>query len=403
MDSSLTSKKRYDLLDGLRGVAALMVIVYHCYECFPADTWIIGHGYLAVDFFFILSGFVVGYAYDDRWRGASKGQGMSIGGFFKRRLIRLHPMVVFGVVAGLVTFLIGGGINWSGEKVAVSAIMTAVLLHLFMMPELPGASSDVRGNAEMFPLNGPHWSLFFEYIGNIIYALVLRRLPTRILAAVTSVLAAGFAVFAVCDVVGYGNIGVGWTLDGFNFWGGLLRMLVPFSMGLLLCRLMHGDARQRRDPGFKPVLKPLKVRGAFWVCALLIVFFLAMPSLGGGKSWINCLYEVACVLFVFPVVVWIGASGTTTGRTSTSICKFLGEISYPLYAVHYPTMYLFYAYIGFPQTWRTPAECWPWMAALVAGNIVLAFAALKLYDEPVRRRLSKTALRPQLSSVDADS
>ena len=389
MTSTLAPKKRYDLLDGLRGVAALMVIVYHCYECFPADTWIIGHGYLAVDFFFILSGFVVGYAYDDRWRTATSDKGMTLGSFFKRRLIRLHPMVVFGVLLGLITFLIGGRINWSGEKVATSAIMIAVLLHMFMIPEVPGAASDVRGNSEMFPLNGPHWSLFFEYIGNIIYALILRKLPTRILAVVTSVLAACFAAFAISDVVGYGNIGVGWTLEGWNFWGGLLRMLVPFSMGLLLCRLMHGDAGQRQDPSYKPILKHAKLRGAFWISALLIVFFLAMPSLGGDKTWINCLYEVACVLFIFPVIVWIGASGSTTDRTSTGICKFLGELSYPLYAVHYPTMYLFYAYIGFPQTWRTPGECWPWMVALVVGNIILAYAALKLYDEPVRRALSK--------------
>lgn len=383
-------KKRFELLDGLRGVAALMVIIYHCYECFPADSWIIGHGYLAVDFFFILSGFVIGYAYDDRWSAESAAGRMTVGGFFKRRLVRLHPMVVFGVVLGLVTFLIGGGINWAGEKAAASAIMIAVLLHLFMIPELPGAASDVRGNAEMFPLNGPHWSLFFEYIGNILYALILRKLPTKALAAATSVLALCFAVFALSDVVGYGNIGVGWTLEGWNFWGGLLRMLLPFSMGLLLCRLMLGDAAQRQDAAYKPTIKPAKIRGAFWICSLLIVFFLAMPSLGGEKTWINCLYELCCVIFIFPVIVWLGASGSTNHKASTRVCKFLGEISYPLYAVHYPTMYLFYAYIGFPDTWRTPAECWPLMLAIVAGNIVLAWAALKFYDQPLRRWLAKS-------------
>ena len=388
MNMDFACKKRYDLLDGLRGVAALMVIVYHCFECFPADTWIIGHGYLAVDFFFMLSGFVIGYAYDDRWCRTASENGLSPGGFFKRRLIRLHPMVVLGVVLGLITFLIGGGTSWSGGKAVPSAIMIAVLLHLFMIPVRPGAASDVRGNAEMFPLNGPHWSLFFEYIGNILYALILHKLPTRILVVVTSVFAAGFAAFSLCDVVGCGNIGVGWTLGGWNFMGGLFRMLVPFSMGLLLCRLMHGEPEKRQDIGYKPVLKPARLHGAFWVSAVLVIVFLAMPALGREHTWINCLYEVACVLFVFPVIVWLGASGKTTDKISTGICKFLGEISYPLYAVHYPTMYLFYAYIGFPQIRRTPEECWPWMVALVIGNIALAFAALKLYDEPVRRRLS---------------
>ena len=83
------TKPHYELLDGLRGVAALVVIWYHVFEGFaasPVDQRF-NHGYLAVDFFFILSGFVVGYAYDDRW----KRRTLSFGGFIKRRLIRLHP------------------------------------------------------------------------------------------------------------------------------------------------------------------------------------------------------------------------------------------------------------------------------------------------------------------------
>ena len=364
------SKQHYYLLDGLRGVAALMVIVYHLFECFPADTWIIGHGYLAVDFFFILSGFVVGYAYDDRWsKSLPKHKRLNVWRFFKRRLIRLHPMVVMGVALGVLAFCLQGGTRWDGTHVAISAVMMAVLLHLFFIPEMPGASSDIRGNGEMFPLNGPHWSLFFEYIGNILYALLLRRLTTKWLTAWVVVMGVAFAAFGVSDIVGYGNIGVGWTLDGMNFWGGLLRMTFPFSCGLLMSR----------------VFKPMKIRGAFWICTFVIVAFLSIPNLGS----FNCLYEVACVIVVFPLVVYMAASGTTSDSTSTSLCRFLGDISYPLYAVHYPSMYLFYHYIGYPNTWRTPAETWPWMLALIAGNIMLAYATLHLYDSPLRTRLSK--------------
>ncbi|MBQ5784436.1 MAG: acyltransferase, partial [Bacteroidales bacterium] len=102
-----------------------------------------------------------------------------------------------------------------------------------------------------------------------------------------------------------------------------------------------------------------------------------------------CIWEVCCIAFIFPLIVYLGASGNTTDKFSSGICKFLGDISYPLYIVHYPSMYLFYAYIGFPNTFRTPSETWIWQIVLFAGNIILAYAALKLYDEPVRKWLSK--------------
>ncbi|MCF0164972.1 MAG: acyltransferase, partial [Bacteroidales bacterium] len=230
---STNIKQRYELLDGLRGVAALMVIIYHVFECFPMETWIIGHGYLAVDFFFILSGFVIGYAYDDRW---GKG-GMTFGQFAKRRLIRLHPMVVFGVVIGLVCFLIQGAEGWDGTKATTSAIMISTLLALFLIPNAPGGIGEVRGNGEMFPLNGPHWSLFFEYIGNILYGLLIRRFSTKTLAIWTGILGVFFVRFFLSDPAGYGNIGYGWTLADNGFIAGLLRMLFSYSIGLLLCRV----------------------------------------------------------------------------------------------------------------------------------------------------------------------
>ena len=95
------SKSHYEILDGLRGVAAVMVVIFHLLETFTGGNHLIqimNHGYLAVDFFFVLSGFVIGYAYDDRW-----GK-MTLGGFFKRRLIRLHPMIIMGMIIGAIGF-----------------------------------------------------------------------------------------------------------------------------------------------------------------------------------------------------------------------------------------------------------------------------------------------------------
>ena len=162
------TKPHYELLDGLRGVAALLVVFYHIFEGFSfagGGTLIttINHGYLAVDFFFILSGFVIGYAYDDRW-----GKTLTMKDFFKRRLIRLHPMIVMGAVIGVIAFFVQGGVKWDGTHVATSMVMLTLLLSLFFIPAYPGAGYDIRGNGEMFPLNGPSWSLFFEYIGNLL-------------------------------------------------------------------------------------------------------------------------------------------------------------------------------------------------------------------------------------------
>lgn len=362
------TKPHYRILDGLRGVAALMVIWYHVFEAFATSPYDQGfnHGYLAVDFFFILSGFVIGYAYDDRWGKMKKKD------FFKRRLIRLQPMIIMGAVLGAVTFFIQGGVMWNGTRVAVSMIMIALLLQLFLMPAIPGSGAEVRGNGEMFPLNGPSWSLFFEYIGNILYALILRRLSTRALTILVVIAGAGLAVFAVGNFSGFGHLGVGWTMADYNLIGGFLRLLFSFSAGLLMSR----------------VFRPVRIRGVFWICSLAVIVLLSMPYIGNGDSpWMNGLYDAVCVILIFPVLVYLGASGMTTDKITTGMCKWLGDISYPLYIVHYPFMYLFYAYVW--KNGLTFVQTWPLTLVVFFGNILLAYLCLKLYDEPVRRFLTK--------------
>ena len=370
------TKPHYEILDGLRGVAALLVVFYHIFEGLSfaeGGTLIttINHGYLAVDFFFILSGFVIGYAYDDRL-----GRTMTLGNFFKRRLIRLHPMIIMGAVLGVIFYCLQGCVKWDGTHVATSMIMLALLCALFFIPATPGAGYDIRGNGEMFPLNGPSWSLFFEYIGNILYAVFIHRLSNKALTVLVFLLGIGLAWFALFDVAGYGMIGVGWTLDGVNFLGGSLRMLFPFSLGMLLSR------------NFKPV----KVRGAFWICSIVLLALFCVPYIEGNSPicW-NGLFEAICILFIFPVLVWIGASGKTTDKHSTQICKFSGDISFPLYAVHYPVMYLFYAWL-IDNKYYTFGEVWPVALIVYIGSILLAYLCLKCYDEPVRKWLIRKFL-----------
>ncbi|MBQ5643548.1 MAG: acyltransferase [Bacteroidaceae bacterium] len=379
------TKPHYEILDGLRGAAALMVVWYHVFEgfAFAQGTGIetFNHGHLGVDFFFMLSGFVISYAYDDRWQ-APAGKRLTLGNFFKRRLIRLHPMIIIGALIGMTTFLIQGGVRWDGTETPILWVMVALLMSMLLLPAYPGAGYDVRGNGEMYSLNGPSWSLFFEYLGNIMYALFIRRLPNKALACLVAISGVLWAWFAIGNVSGYDMLGVGWTLEGNNFLGGLLRMTFPFTLGMLIAR------------NFKPV----RVPGIFWISIAVLFALFSVPyipadlcSCAEGIS-LNSTYELACIVLVFPLIVWLAASGNMTGQVSHKVCKFLGDLSYPLYIVHYPVMYLFYSWL-IKNKFYTLAETWQVVILVFAINITLAYACLKLWDEPVRRWLTKRFIK----------
>lgn len=363
------SRPRYELLDGLRGIAAFVVIWYHFGEGFatsPVDQ-MINHGYLAVDFFFVLSGFVLGYAYDNRWKSGN----MTAGRFMLRRVIRLHPMVILSVILGAVAYLIQGSVQWDGTPVPLTTLLLALLLGLFLIPVIPGIDADVRGNGEMFPLNGPSWSLFFEYIGSILYALILHRLSKRSLFGVVALSAVGLAVMALGNTSEAYHIGFGWSAAGWGFLGGFFRLSFSFSAGLLISRCF----------------RQIRIRGAFWICALILCTVMACPYVGGAEPNINnALYDLFCTFFIFPAVVYIGACGNTTDRFSTSTCNFLGQLSYPIYIIHYPVMYLFYAWV-----WKNSLafdQVWPVCVCLFFGIVFMAWCAMKFYDTPVRNYLT---------------
>ena len=362
------TKPHYNILDGLRGVAAITVVCFHLFEAYATShlDQQLNHGYLAVDFFFILSGFVVGYAYDDRWKT------MKIKDFLKRRFIRLQPMVVMGAIIGAIMFYFQGCSVWDVSKVSIGMLLLATLLNICLIPATPGF--EIRGVGEMYPLNGPSWSLFFEYIGNILYALFIRKLSIRNLAIFVLLAGLGLASFSIFGP--YGDICVGFSLTDDNMVGGSLRILFSFPAGLLLSR----------------IFKPVHIKGAFWICSLSVVVLLVIPRVGDGESlWMNGLYDTVCFAFLCPLLVYLGASGKTTDKHTTRVCKFLGDISYPLYMVHYPFIYLYYAWVKNESL--TFVQSLPGALALVIGNILLAYLCLKLYDEPVRKYLAKHFLR----------
>lgn len=367
----LASKPHYEILDGLRGVAAIMVIIFHLFETHSLGNHliqIINHGYLAVDFFFMLSGFVIGYAYDDRW------DKMTLGTFFKRRIIRLHPMVIMGSIVGASLFYFQQSSCFPQiEHTSVGALLLIMLLGCTLLP-LP-LKWDVRGWTEMHPLNGPAWSLYYEYIANILYALFIRRF-NKIALTVLVVIAACFTVYRSLTAP-MGDMVGGWALNWEQQYVGFVRLMYPFFGGLLLSRL-----------GWLIRIK----KRAFWYCVLIIIVILSIPRLGGEEHyWMNGLYESFCIIFIFPIIVSMGAGGKVTGKYSSRICKFLGDISYPIYITHYPLIYIYTAWVC--NNNATITEGIPYMILVLVGAIALAYASLKLYDEPVRRRLTECFLK----------
>ena len=369
--SYLNTKPHYQILNGLRGVAALMVIWYHIFEGFatsPIDQKF-NHGYLAVDFFFILSGFVIGYAYDDRWDKMTNME------FVKRRLIRLHPMILIGAVFGLITFLVQGSVKWDGTHVEFSHALLAFVMTLFLIPSMPKSMGEVRGNGEIFPLDGPLWSLFFEYIANIFYFIFLRKFTNKMLGTFVVMMGVFLASFSIFNYSGYGHLGVGWTFADNNFFGGLLRVLFSYSAGLYISRKLPSH----------------KIKGVFWICSIILIALFSVPYIGDGTiPWQNGIFDAAIVILVFPVFVYLGSSSYPLNNKMKRLMKTLGDISYPLYVVHYPFMYLFYSWL-----WKheyTFVQTWQWALLLFFGNILLAYVVLKIYEEPVRKYLTRRFL-----------
>ncbi|WP_027126138.1 acyltransferase family protein [Gelidibacter mesophilus] len=305
----LKSKPHFDILDGLRGLAAIVVVIFHFMEIIIADFSenFISHGYLAVDFFFCLSGFVVAYAYDNRIAG------MGLKTFIKLRLIRLQPLVVIGSVLGLLTFLL----DPYTDLYAIYGFKETALIFItstFLIP-YPVVSERYFN---LFNLNAPSWSLFWEYVANLIYATVLFKVTKKVLPVLVILAAAGLFY------VSYNSGGLlgGWSGD--TFFDGMARISFSFLMGMLIFRSNW-------------ILK--NKLGLIGMSVLLLLTFFTPHN----DQW-NWLVDPILVTFYFPLIVSLGA-GAHLASKHHKINKISGDISYPLYMTHYPFMWIFASYV----------------------------------------------------------
>ncbi len=353
--SAPDTKTHYLILDGLRGVAAILVVLFHIMEVHFSShaTHPIHHGYMAVDFFFLLSGFVIGYAYDDRW------DHMSIWDFFKIRLIRLHPMVILAAVLGAICFWID---PYKSNQPGANAIR---LIEVMLISFTVFPSPDIRGWGESHCLNGPAWSLFQEYIANILYAIFNKKLTKMVLWVL--VIICGIALAGV--TIKRGDIGAGWGYH--NMWIASVRVMFSFFAGLLLFRSN----------------KLIRIPGAFAICSLALIAIIIMPYFR-----YNGLYEALCIIIAFPVLVAAGAGGEIKGAAA-KICKFIGDMSYPIYITHYTAVYAYKSWVWNEKP--SPSLYIPIAICLFTFMTLTAYASQKLYDAPVRSWLRKKLLKPQ--------
>lgn len=339
--------------------------MFHFLEVYSGGDHIkqfINHGYLAVDFFFMLSGFVMAHAYDDRWNK------MTVKDFFKRRLIRLHPMIIFGMTLGAICFYFGESTFF--PKIADTSVWQLILITLIGYTLIPvPPSMDIRGWSEMHPLNGPAWSLFFEYFANILHVLVLRKLSKTILSVL--VFMAGIALVHLAVTSPNGDIIGGWSLEPEQLRIGFTRLMFPYMAGMLLRR----------------VVTVVEGRNTFLLSGFLLVVVLSFPRLGGYDNlWINGIYDSLSVILVFPVVIYLGAIGKVKSGIFQKICMVLGDISYPIYIIHFPITYIFYAWV---TNNNIPLGQGVLIGMLILiGTVILSFIALKKYDEPLRNWLA---------------
>lgn len=354
-------EQRFQTLDGARGIAAICVMLFHFSANGLATATLFSNAFAAVDYFFCLSGFILSFTYDQRLR-----DGMTAGAFMTRRLVRLYPMYLLGLVLGLAAEFFVPSTSWGWRQILLAASMS-----LFFLPTLSPFSvrnGELTIGDYLFPLNAPAWSMFYELAVNWIYGI----------ARPSTLAVFGIVVFSFGCLVPslfYHGLPAGFSIS--TFAGGAPRALFFFFAGVLVFRLW------RRFPPRLPVVFAA-------VCPILsLAVLVAICALPFGPR----LYFVSVLLI--PALIWVGTVTPVTG-VERRVCSFLGEVSYPVYAIHAPVMIALQ-----PAPGSAPIFSLPVVLALGSVVIVAAFIASRVWDIPARRRLSRLAegLRSRLAAL----
>ena len=351
--TSTPDSQRLLTLDAMRGLAALIVVVFH------ANTFVdvVPNAYLAVDFFFLLSGVVIGRAYEPRLR-----EGLPVLEFMKERVIRVYPLFILGLALGfgdaLYQFIIQSEARPSVKFLTIGTFFNALLL-----------PSPVSSHST-FPFNIPAWSLSLELLANFLFAAFIVKLPSRSLAWLLAVLG-GCTVWLGLQPAEL-NVGDAWQ----HLLPGIVRTMFSFSAGILMSRHL------RRGPASPSATSLLP---AVALCGVLVA---APPSLGG-------IYDFILVGIAFPAIVWMGARANPP-RALQGVAHLLGDTSYAIYAIHYPLIFMVAALAT-----RLDVPVDVWLTAFVIAIVGVCHVAVKAYDTPVRRWMRRRWLTQRPSASPA--
>ena len=361
-------------LDGLRGVAALFVVARHAPTFFssvsiyvlpspevapiPMSIGPFFESYLAVDFFFALSGFVLAYAYGDRLRG-----GMSATRFMTIRLIRLYPLYFLALLIALVPFLWGLAHGGNDSAYSMSNWLFAVLF-------LPSLASPY-----LFPLNGPAWSLFFELLANAALGLFGRHLKKSLLLLIVTFAGSALLFAVYFRWLGFGSAGLGAMSDGWQwraFGAGVVRVAFSFFAGILVFqtwKIWH--------PRIQINVPPI-----FLVAALSAVLVANPPDR------FQAAFDLVATLLVFPILIFLGASSAPSGLTSR-LFRRIGAASYAVYVLQSPLYVLSNLVVAHFKGGSLSSHLpWTWGAAFMVFVLAVAIIADKYFDRPVREAIS---------------
>ena len=343
---------KFETLDGLRGIAALTVVLAHVGYAGRVNF---EHAYLSVDLFFILSGFVLSYAYQKKLDA-----GVSTLSFAKIRIIRLYPLY-------LLSLPLAWAFWWTLARIKHGPLephpFLLALMSLFLIPVVGRISTN---GPFAFPYNSPSWSLYIEIVVNIFHALCLRRVKTATLSVL--VVVAGLILSVTSFSAGGLNLGFG---RGLGLLYGFARVFFAYPAGMLLFRFWSANRGRWKCSPLTP-------------CALLLLALFAKVSAGIP----NAAFDLSMAFMGFPLILTLAAFSEPTGRWKPVFTK-LGSTSYGVYVLHMPVALYFLAFLKDVVHIR-PDKLEPWTGFLFLAFIVaFADAADRFFDIPMRRWLRR--------------